>query len=79
MIYLRLESNFWGTEGIRDGKLNVECEHSSLVSVVPISRMWERREWEEYGDPCGPRMVARQCIMSASSSGLALPIIVVSR
>ena len=33
MIDLRLESNLWRTEGICDGKLDVESEDSSFVSV----------------------------------------------
>jgi hypothetical protein len=33
MIYLRLESNLWRTEGISDRKLDVESEYSSFVSV----------------------------------------------
>jgi len=33
MIYLGLESNPWRTEGISGGKVDVESEYSSFVSV----------------------------------------------
>src|SRR5271170_6721599 len=36
MIYLRLESNLLSTEGICGGKLDVESEYSSFVSIDPL-------------------------------------------
>lgn len=71
MIYLRLESNLWSTEGICGGKLDVKSEYSSFVSIDLLA-VGEMQVAVYYGDPCGPRMVARQCMISASSSGLAL-------
>ena len=70
MIDLCLETNFWRTERICAWELNVKSEHSTFIPFHNVNYNCDVNG--KYGDPCGPRMVARQRMISLSSIGLAL-------
>ena len=81
MIDLCLETDFWRTERVCAWELNVKGEYSTFIafSIVSLScdaKMGRGVGGRIYGDPCGPRMVARQRMMSLSSIGLALERVV---
>jgi hypothetical protein len=68
MIYLCFEANFRRTERICLREIDIKREYAFLVPET--HQPWGRKR-DQYGDPCGPKIVACQC-NKLSSTGAAL-------